>query len=176
MKLERLKQLAKFFDDKAHRTLSGVDANMYIDAYTLIQARFDDQQEQEARETEERGDMREETQSIPDMQPPVVASSVDPMDYMCIWEWYLDGKNTARLDLIETGEGVVSKRQWVVDELTPILNQAYSEACEHGFDDSYDWEFIPRFCSAMHSMVPFDDINDYNFTHLALKIAEGQIV
>lgn len=70
---------------------------------------------------------------------------------MCIWEYALnpvDGhKEYAEyfLDWLGTDDGYTQARQTVM-KITPLCETSYIWAKHHGYDDSFDSEFIPRWC------------------------------
>jgi hypothetical protein len=81
---------------------------------------------------------------------------------LCIWEYALSPVygDTAMaekfLDWLKQGEGYAAARATVLD-IAPLCEVAYVWAMHHGFDTSFDWEFVPPFCRfAMCRKVPSD--------------------
>lgn len=67
---------------------------------------------------------------------------------MCAWEYVLselsggNNKWTARRDL----EGTSALRHHVLN-MAEVIHSAYGVAVKAGFDESFDWEFVPEFLS-----------------------------
>lgn len=67
---------------------------------------------------------------------------------MCAWEYVLselsggNNKWTARRDL----EGTSALRYHVLN-MAEVIRSAYGVAVKAGFDESFDWEFVPKFLS-----------------------------
>lgn len=81
---------------------------------------------------------------------------------LCIWEYALDpvggdiATAEAFLHWLKQDEGFATARDTVLD-LAPMCEIAYVWAKHHGFDSSFDWEFVPRWCRyAMKRKVPSD--------------------
>jgi len=85
------------------------------------------------------------------------------IDCMCIWEYYCDG-HTNRMDKLKSIDGgAYTNRQYVHDSLAPFCNKWYIYARDFlGFDDSYDWEFIPPFLDNL----PHHDISSLTLSQI----------
>lgn len=79
---------------------------------------------------------------------------------LCIWEVAVDPRATDHIkkrgegmfvDWMKEGEGFAHARDNAV-HLAKFCELAYIYAKHHGFDDSFDWEFVPRFCDRAHKM------------------------
>lgn len=75
---------------------------------------------------------------------------------MCAWEWvletldrdddYLDNRQEIVKLLTEAiAEEGICQIRYAVIQLLPSMEEAYAEAVEEGFDEPYDWEFVPHF-------------------------------
>jgi hypothetical protein len=75
-------------------------------------------------------------------------------DAMCVWEWVLENKD----DIPELREqfeqlGTCQMRERSLTVL-PELREAFERAKENGYEDCFDWEFVPWF---MTHVVRFED-------------------
>lgn len=66
---------------------------------------------------------------------------------MCIWEHALE--NSEFMDWLRGDEGQAVARQMVIDYLAEHCEISYILAKEWGFDDSFDWEYVPKYCQAL---------------------------
>lgn len=82
---------------------------------------------------------------------------------LCIWEYALSPSNTDHLRKLCTGsfldwlkgeEGYASARE-AAAHLARFCEMSYIYARHYGFDDSFDWEFVPRWCDRIQNA--FDD-------------------
>ena len=80
---------------------------------------------------------------------------------LCIWEYALSpvdqGRNDEKfLDWLKQGEGWAQARTTVMD-ITSLCEIAYVWAKHHGYDDCFDWQFVPAWCQfAMRRILPSD--------------------
>lgn len=68
-------------------------------------------------------------------------------DFMALWEAFLELRRESShpaLDAVWDSLGVSEMRSRAA-ALLPIIDSAHEKAVAQGFDDSYDWEFIPWF-------------------------------
>ena len=62
----------------------------------------------------------------------------------CIWEALLDDRiNYPQFDTMWENEGSAGVRMWAVNN-AERCEKAYLKAKKHGFDDCYDWTFVPK--------------------------------
>lgn len=74
----------------------------------------------------------------------------DVVTAMCIWEEIQDRIRRSKPGdrwwrLMDNCGGACATRDWVVDELLLAVNVGYELASSRGFDEPFDWEFVPRF-------------------------------
>jgi len=63
---------------------------------------------------------------------------------MCMWEWFLTSSEFCR-DHFKHPEGACATRDNFLQH-AHVLDEAWSIANkEHGYDDAFDWEFVPDF-------------------------------
>lgn len=81
----------------------------------------------------------------------------DVLDSMAIWEEMLNNKALIE-QLPEVG--AAEHRQYIIDKLQPFVAKWYEHARDKmDFDDSFDWEFVPRFLGNLRTII-VDDITD----------------
>lgn len=69
---------------------------------------------------------------------------------MCIWEYALLCRiedDDSVYNFLRCGEGASKARLMCID-LAMVCEEAYNAAFKAGFDDSFDWEFVPMFVRA----------------------------
>lgn len=75
-------------------------------------------------------------------------------------------------NFLRGGEGAANARNMC------ILLSPDAEACwqiansEFGFDDSFDWEFIPLWVDEVMELTTYQDLNSKWWTYLAYKVTE----
>ena len=82
-----------------------------------------------------------------------MVSEDDALAAMCIWEYAME--DHVVYQWLEQGEGACQARDNAL-ALAPYANQAWLKAKEQGYDDPFDWEFVPWFVSDVmcHCPVP----------------------
>ena len=83
--------------------------------------------------------------------PPVVFDYETAETALCIHEWMLENRDTPLLKPLFENCGSVAMRLFSLT-LAPIVNQAYADFQTFTFLDysgSYDWDFVPAFCSTL---------------------------
>jgi hypothetical protein len=73
---------------------------------------------------------------------------------LCIWEYCLllrnDTDDDSVFDWLRGGEGAATARNMCI-QLAKDCDRSYTVAAALGYDDSFDWEFVPRWVTeAMH--------------------------
>jgi hypothetical protein len=63
-----------------------------------------------------------------------------PEDYMAVWEAILDSEEL--LEWVKQGGGQADARSYA-EHLTLTINNAWGIAHGEGYDDCFDWEFVP---------------------------------
>lgn len=67
----------------------------------------------------------------------------------CLWEEVLrilnkpDHPNWAKVNAAREGEGMSAFRLNVISEWVEACNEDYRVAVETGYDDCFDWDFVP---------------------------------
>jgi hypothetical protein len=68
-------------------------------------------------------------------------------DAMCVWEWVMEeltaGKN-AKLQRMFADTGYANMREKFI-EAVPVVRDSFRKAKEAGYEDCFDWHFIPWF-------------------------------
>jgi hypothetical protein len=92
---------------------------------------------------------------------------------MCIWEECINRrleKDDKLFDWLRGGEGVASARDMCI-QLCGDLEESYLLAREwFGFDDSFDWEFVPRWCSYVMELTEEHDLVAPWHKYIAYKV------
>ncbi len=67
------------------------------------------------------------------------------VDAMCVWEWVLENKSSNKW-LLQSFEidGYVEIR-WKMLEIVRAVREVWPKAVEAGYEDCFDWEFVPWF-------------------------------
>jgi len=84
---------------------------------------------------------------------------------MCLWESILNGPAMDQLKPEDRGTGEL--REFVAS-LTYVADKAYQIALAVGYDDCFDWEFIPSFVSRCVNWATWELYDDW--PEIALKI------
>lgn len=78
---------------------------------------------------------------------------------MCLWEHCLHTRSQGcdlLWDWLRGGEGAANARDMCI-RLAPDIERSYQIARKCGFDDSFDWEFVPRWAA-----LAMEITNDYD--------------
>lgn len=91
---------------------------------------------------------------------------------MCIWEHALFLRlqdDDTVYDWLRGGEGAASARQMSI-ELCRDLETSYQVAVERGYDDSFDWEFTPRWLKLAMEITEENDLTAGWLNYMGVKI------
>lgn len=80
---------------------------------------------------------------------------------LAIWEWALEDKGKF-LELLKQNEGQSVARNTVI-EIVDHFDSTYELAKEKGFDDSYDWVFVPKMANWI--TLHLRNIKDLHYDH-----------
>lgn len=84
----------------------------------------------------------------------------DAMEQCDLWNW------------LRGGEGAASARDMCM-QLAKDIELSYKWACEaYGFDDSFDWEFIPRWANEAMEVTEYHQLDDGWNRYIAYKVTE----
>lgn len=75
----------------------------------------------------------------------------EPESAMAVWEAYLT--DTDLMDSLPD-VGACERRAIVYQDITPLADKVWTLATNLGFDDPYDWEFVPLFLTLFHRYHP----------------------
>jgi len=94
---------------------------------------------------------------------------------MCLWEDCLrrcgNGEGDAVFDWLRCEEGAAAARQKCL-ELAEVVELSYDIAFADGYDDSFDWEFVPRWLDlAMEQTAEFREDHECWAINAGFQIA-----
>lgn len=94
---------------------------------------------------------------------------------MCLWEECLLRRSQDEdnlFDWLRGGEGCASARDMCI-ELAKDLDESWKLAHEkYGFDDSFDWEFVPRWADEAMDLTEWENLTPRWWKYLAWKVTE----
>lgn len=94
---------------------------------------------------------------------------------LCLWEECINRQwrgDNRLFDWLRGGEGVASARDMCI-LWGPDLEVCWKIAHEHfGFDDSFDWEFVPRWASLAMELTEEHHITPVWLKWMAYKVTE----
>lgn len=103
-------------------------------------------------------------------------TSADCEAAMCLWEECLLRRNQNEdnlFDWLRGGEGTANARDMCI-ELATDLEQSWQIAYdEFGFDDSFDWEFVPRWADEAMDLTEWETLTPRWWKYLAWKVTES---
>lgn len=91
---------------------------------------------------------------------------------MCIWEYSISRqavKEDDVFDWLRGGEGAACARQQCI-ELCKDLDRSYHLARALGYDDCFDWEFVPRWVRLAMWIGETHDLTPAWITYIGMEI------
>lgn len=71
------------------------------------------------------------------------------IDAIAIFEHAIENEDF--MEWLKQGEGVATARQNSLT-ISPVIGKAYETACSAGYDNCFDWDFIPAFADRFLNM------------------------
>jgi hypothetical protein len=90
---------------------------------------------------------------------------------MCLWEYCLlqrSNDDDSVFDWMRGGEGAANARDMCID-LASDLEQSYRVAKAFGYDDCFDWDFVPRWVSIAMQITEEHTLEGPWITYLGLE-------
>jgi hypothetical protein len=94
---------------------------------------------------------------------------------MCLWEECLLRRSQNQNDLFDWlrgGEGMADARSMCIEYATDIEQSWQIAYNEFGFDDSFDWEFVPRWADYAMELTQYQLLTANWRPYLAYKVTE----
>lgn len=91
---------------------------------------------------------------------------------LCIWEYCLECKSKGDdtvFEWLRSNQGAATARQQCI-ALAKGCDDSYQLAQTLGYDDSFDWDFVPAWVDEAMSITETQDLNEHWIQYIGLKL------